>query len=70
MLFIGDKDTTSRKLRTESRHNKRYTPQKEKTTIVLKLTKDESPCLRNTAEETNGGSLLRNAWKESTCNKI
>jgi len=30
-------------------------------------TNDASPCLRNTAGETKGGSLLRRAWKQSTC---
>ena len=29
-------------------------------------TNDASPCLRNTAGETKGGSLLRRAWKQST----
>lgn len=30
-------------------------------------TNEASPCLRNTAGETKGGSLLRRAWKQSTC---
>lgn len=34
----------------------------------VKLTNEESPCLINIAGGTNGGSLLRSTWKQSTWN--
>jgi len=35
----------------------------------MRHTNEASPCLTNTAGGTNGGSLLRNTWKQSTCDR-